>query len=342
MKIKPLVIFDMDGVLIDVSESYREVVRFSVIYYLRYVLGAGELKDDFITIFDVATVKKSGGLNNDWDLTYTILNVILKHYFDEQNSAFKEDFIKIASMGEERSMLKAAGRCVGKFNHSILYREVKSFSCLDINFHNSRIRVSPFLLNKGDVKSGNIVKRIFQELYLGKKLFTEIYEEPPLFYHEQGYIEKETLIPTMEELKELSDLCILAIATGRPGMEAHYALNHFGIKSLFREVVTEDDIIEAEKQKGICLRKPHPYTLILCMKRCGEIPPFRVWYIGDMPDDILASRKAGFYPFGFVNKKAINDPEEALEHRILLLEKGAHRVFGDFRTLIGFFRRFPE
>ena len=77
MKKRSLIIFDMDGVLVDVTGSYREVVRLSVVYYLRHVIGAKNLSDNFISLEDVSTIKKSGGLNNDWDLTYTILDTLL-------------------------------------------------------------------------------------------------------------------------------------------------------------------------------------------------------------------------------------------------------------------------
>jgi len=347
MKIKPLVIFDIDGVLIDVSGSYREVVRLSVFYYLRDVLGARELREEFITLSDVASVKKSGGLNNDWDLTYAILDFILKNYFEKYNNSFIEDFKKISLLGEDSGVLKALQELREKLDFSTLYREFSSSYFNNFikqgyfSSYASKICFSPFILNNGDVKSGNIIKRLFQELYLGQKLFTEIYGENPLIYNGKGFIEKERLIPTIKELEELSSLCILAIATGRPGIEAHYALQHFRIEKIFKVVVTEDDIIDAEKKKGESLRKPHPYILERCIELCGGAPPSGVWYVGDMPDDILAARRACIYPFGFVSKKYIKDPEEALDHRLLLLEMGAHRVFGNFQTLIGFFKRFP-
>ncbi len=47
----------------------------------------------------------------------------------------------------------------------------------------------------GDLNQENVVKRIFQEVYLGKK-FTSCYHLPPLFYKKQGlYLQERLIIP---------------------------------------------------------------------------------------------------------------------------------------------------
>lgn len=60
------VLFDMDGVLVDVSRSYRTTIRHTVEHYLKK-----EISPDLIQSF-----KDRGGLNNDWDLS----EAILKHF----------------------------------------------------------------------------------------------------------------------------------------------------------------------------------------------------------------------------------------------------------------------
>jgi len=56
-------LFDMDGVLVDVSGSYRQAIRETV----RSLSGAG-ISDQAIRAY-----KHRGGLNNDWDLTLAAL-----------------------------------------------------------------------------------------------------------------------------------------------------------------------------------------------------------------------------------------------------------------------------
>lgn len=63
LKTRELIIFDMDGVLVDTSNSYRTAIKETFKYF------AG--KD--ITHEQIQQAKNSGGLNNDWDLTEYLL-----------------------------------------------------------------------------------------------------------------------------------------------------------------------------------------------------------------------------------------------------------------------------
>jgi HAD superfamily hydrolase (TIGR01548 family) len=58
-----LLIFDMDGVLVDVTESYREAIRETV----RQFTGVS------ITHKEIQAVKNRGGSNNDWDLSLELI-----------------------------------------------------------------------------------------------------------------------------------------------------------------------------------------------------------------------------------------------------------------------------
>ncbi|MBM3744792.1 MAG: HAD-IA family hydrolase [Acidobacteria bacterium] len=55
-----LLVFDMDGVLVDVSESYRETIRQTVFNFT-----GGE-----ITNRDIQDLKNQGGWNNDWRVAH--------------------------------------------------------------------------------------------------------------------------------------------------------------------------------------------------------------------------------------------------------------------------------
>jgi phosphoglycolate phosphatase-like HAD superfamily hydrolase len=344
-----LIIFDMDGVLIDVTGSYRAVTRLSVILYLSKVIGVEKLDDDFISLQDVAAIKRTGGLNNDWDLTCAILDAVLKLFFDETNSGIAGKMRDAAVSGSDLSVLESAGRLLRRCDTSRIKKESVQRSAREIFFESLKQKKStlqdtepsPFLLNRGDVKFGNIVKRIFQEIYLGKKLFMKNYDEMPLFFNETGYIERERLIPTRGEIESLHHDHILSIATGRPENEAIYALDFFGIRDLFTAVVTEDDIVRGEKTMGSMLRKPHPFGIDLCIEKSGYHKGRDVvYYIGDMPDDMTASKRAGTVSIGFVNDAAtenVENNEEKKAHMKLLVDRGAIRVFNNYRELISFF-----
>jgi len=343
---EPLLIFDMDGVLIDVWASYREVSRLSVIRYLQQVIGAEELGEDFIKLQDIAAIKKTGGLNNDWDLTYAIIDSILKKFFDNVNRAITGEIQKAAGLQDDHAVLARARQFLGQCDTTGITRGLSNQPVREVFFEYGRHKnsfmkgapVSPFLLNNGDVRTGNIAKRIFQEIYLGEELFRRIYGEMPLFFKKRGYIEREKLIPKRRDIKALKENNILSIATGRPGVEALYALESFEIKDFFTAVVSEDDIVYEEQRTGDKLRKPHPFGIDLCIEKSGYVKRRNnVYYIGDMPDDMIASKRAGVVPIGFVNDSTEESDEEKKYHCKLLVNRGAFRVFNNYRELVSFF-----
>lgn len=56
-------IFDMDGILVDVSKSYRETIRQTAQFFLKR-----EVKMD-----EVTEIKNKIGMNNDWDASYSLI-----------------------------------------------------------------------------------------------------------------------------------------------------------------------------------------------------------------------------------------------------------------------------
>jgi HAD superfamily hydrolase (TIGR01548 family) len=63
MAVETLLVFDMDGVLVDVTESYRQ----SIIETTRHFTGME------ITNRDIQAMKNRGAANNDWDLTLELV-----------------------------------------------------------------------------------------------------------------------------------------------------------------------------------------------------------------------------------------------------------------------------
>ena len=69
---KPFLVFDMDGVLIDASKSYRLAIEKTYEYFAKETISQKEIQD----------AKNLGGLNNDWDLTNYLLkkkNINIKY-----------------------------------------------------------------------------------------------------------------------------------------------------------------------------------------------------------------------------------------------------------------------
>ena len=63
MKLPKLIVFDMDGVLIDVSRSYREAVRKTARLFLQGAKGGEKLPDPLFPLDDLDRLKQTGGLD---------------------------------------------------------------------------------------------------------------------------------------------------------------------------------------------------------------------------------------------------------------------------------------
>jgi len=194
-------------------------------------------------------------------------------------------------------------------------------------------------LCRGEVGSGNLVKQIFQEVYLGAERFEATYGLPPRVYRGKGLMEKERLLAPPPLLKKLASRHLLGIATGRPEAEARAFLDRFALRPFFRQVLTLEDCQREEQRvlkrtgRRVRLGKPHPFLLDELAARLGKRVDRRC-YVGDMPDDMRAALRsaAGFLPIGLV--QAAPD-KRALRRE--LIEAGARWVAGDFRELAAAF-----
>ena len=57
-------LFDMDGVLVDVTKSYRKAIQQTAGYFLKREVKISEVNE----------IKKKVGMNNDWDATYALIS----------------------------------------------------------------------------------------------------------------------------------------------------------------------------------------------------------------------------------------------------------------------------
>jgi phosphoglycolate phosphatase-like HAD superfamily hydrolase len=201
--------------------------------------------------------------------------------------------------------------------------------------HGKKIEPQIACFYQGDVGSGNIIKQIFQEIYLGEELFVSTYERPPEMYCGDGYILREKVLVDQSILKEMAQQHILAIATGRPRAEAFYPLEHFNLKRYFQIVYSLDDCIHEEQRimretgRKVSLSKPHPYMLDAIAENVAEeIEEY--YYIGDMPDDMqaAANSRAGFKAIGML----LSAPQKEILEKALA-RAGADHMVSDFSAL---------
>ncbi len=315
----------MDGVIIDVSNSYRDVVRRTTKLFFCPARDSENLPEPLFELSDLAAVKQSGGLNNDWDLTSVVINLLyslidkpIVHQSENPWIRYRET-ISRCDVTVIAEYLKATVQPLA----SLLRDKGKPAD----NFISG--------LYGGDVGSGNIIKQIFQEIYLGPVLFKSTYHMGPAIYREEGYILRERLLLDRTILEEISRENVLAIATGRPRLEAEYPLKHFRLRQFFPLVLTLDDCVNEEKRifkeegRAVSLSKPDPFMLdAIAEGYRNAVNGF--FYIGDMPDDMLAAARSrvGFKSIGLL----ISAPDQSSLKKNLL-RAGADYIVEDFESL---------
>jgi HAD superfamily phosphatase len=86
----PLLVFDMDGVLVDVSESYRETIARTVEHFT----GALPKRER------IQEVKNAGGFNDDWKLTHHLIGEAgVDVPFERVKAQFQELFLGKGGLG---------------------------------------------------------------------------------------------------------------------------------------------------------------------------------------------------------------------------------------------------
>jgi HAD superfamily hydrolase (TIGR01548 family) len=299
-----VLIFDMDGVLIDVSKSYRKTIQQTVQIYLETCLGFERSRENWITDEEISLFKSAGGFNNDWDLTSGLLLYLLSTSGIPPLPKRKRG----ASVLEKVSYLKAKFSMIHQKTPIRLKRKNLLFFLEKVKSNGGGLRGVRRILGTswegwvyrfGDIEKENLVKRIFQEIYLGEK-FVVRYHLPPLFHKGKGfYLQEKTLIPK-EILAGLRKKIRMAIASGRPRFEAEMALKRFRLQPYFDSVVTlneceaEENCIFRSTGKKMDCSKPHPYSVLRTVREIG-IPNPRCGYVGDAVDDMLAAQAAKKY-----------------------------------------------
>jgi HAD superfamily hydrolase (TIGR01548 family) len=338
-----LLIFDMDGVLIDVSGSYRETIRRTVRIYFERCLG-GQKGWGSVTPDDISLFKSAGGFNNDWDLTSGLLLYLISQSSLPPLPRGKE----FSSIPEEVSYLNIQSspfrghrmpRVSGE-NLSLFLKKVKTVGG-GLNGVRKTLESSwdGWVFRSGELDKKNLVKRIFQEVYLGKK-FTSYYDLRPLFYRGNGYYLREKPLISKTILLALHKKVRLGIASGRPRFEAELALKRFRMLSYFDSIVTLDECMKEEERifrltgRRVKRSKPHPYSLLKVIEEIG-LPGPQCGYVGDVVDDMLAARAVKRkYPVVAIGFLSGHPERKALKHA--LSKAGANLVIENSRMLTQF------
>ena len=197
------VVLDIDGVLVDVADSYRRAIVDAV----EHVYG------DTIEKADVQQFKDAGGFNNDWTLTDAAALWILASRENGSIGSVAEFTDAVADHG---GGLGGAEAVVEASLDAEAVRRVRE------DWQPERLR------------------DVFQQLYLGTDFYEDLEGgEPELDV--AGYIHDEDRLVSPETIDALTEHWPVCVLTGRPSGEADIALDRGGLDVPDERRFTMDD-----------------------------------------------------------------------------------------------------
>ncbi len=252
------IIFDCDGVLIDVTNSYDNAIIKTTDFVLK----------NFANVFNATPVtrqiiddfKKTGGFNDEVDLTYAaIISLTAANKLNKDGAKFILEAIENA----DQTGINSVEKYLDKLNADV-----------------SDIRKK---LSYPGRHSENLLYSVFDQLFYGETLYQKLFNKKSQF-NEKGFIDNDKVLVSKELLdnlrKKFDDKT--AIVTGRGLDSISYSLkellNQFNIKN---SVFLEDESRE--------LAKPNPEVLLRSIRGLNSS---HCLYVGDSMEDLIMAQKA--------------------------------------------------
>lgn len=258
-KIKQIdaIIFDCDGVLIDITKSYDLAIKQVVRYFLKEFGIDNSLS---ITTDIIESFKSTGGFNDEVDITYaSILSLTAANRMKKSEKKFLFDVISNANQTGIQSIEK--------------YLATLPVDISDI-------------IKKLDYPGPhdtNLLYSVFDQIFYGPELYYKLYKKKSQFTG-QGFIENDVKLLKIDLIKQLKKKFNnkLAIVTGRGKESTRYTLGNL----LDEFDITNSVFLEDESRD---LAKPNPESLI---RSIGGLRSSNCLYVGDSMEDYIMATKA--------------------------------------------------
>lgn len=250
-------IFDCDGVLIDIKKSYDQTITATTKYVLE---NFAEITDSIDIDFKIIDgFKSTGGFNDEVDLTYaSILSLVAAKKLKQDPTEFIFSVIKNSD---------STG--------------IKSVE----NFLKKQTDISKIIkkLSYPGSHRENILYQIFDQLFYGPELYSKLFKTISKF-SDPGLIENDQVIFNDELSKKLQKKfgSQISMVTGRGKQSVSYSLKHLLEKfDLKNSVFLEDEARE--------LAKPNPQSLVNSISGMNSKSCL---YVGDSMEDFIMAKKA--------------------------------------------------
>ena len=251
------IIFDCDGVLVDITNSYDQ----TIVKTTKYVLETLAKINDSIPIdFKIIDgFKSTGGFNDEVDLTYAaILSIVAAKKLKKDQT----EFINLVIDNSDSTGIKS----------------VETF----IKDQTDISEIIEQLSYPGSHKD-NILYQIFDQLFYGPELYSKLFKNPSKF-SEPGLIENDVVIFNNDLADKLENKFHkqISMVTGRGKESVKYSLKNLLDKfDLQNSMFLEDEPRE--------LAKPNPQSLVNSITGMNSKSCL---YVGDSMEDFIMAKKA--------------------------------------------------
>ncbi len=252
------VIFDCDGVLVDITESYDTAINKTVSYILNDILDVQA--DNIVTPEILYGFKSKGGFNDEVAVCYAV--ILTSYAAKELEKPFTEIIKDVIDNSDETGILS-----VDKYFTSI----------------NLEITSIKEKLNYFGSHETSYIYTIFDQIFYGANLYEQIYSKPATI-ESNGLIEKDKVLINTEIVSLLQNKFAnkIAIVTGRGKFAFSYSLKDF----LDSFDISNSIFLEDESKE---LAKPNVEPLL---KSIRGLNSKHCIYVGDSMEDMLMAKKA--------------------------------------------------
>ena len=249
------IIFDCDGVLINVADSYNNAILHTAEHILRGIIKVANPAP--ITIDMIDGFKNSGGFNDEIDLTYAY--VLCATVADRANMNIHDVVSKAILYADHTGVSSVEGYLAG---------------IADISGVQGILRYP---------EKESPVHTVFNQLFYGPEIFQDMFGRRSVFGG-RGFIEDDHIIISSDALsrirKRFDDK--MALVTGRGLVPARYTLG----KMLDSFDLASSFFLEDMPRR---LAKPNPESLISAASKMGST---HCVYVGDSMEDMIMARDA--------------------------------------------------
>lgn len=250
------IIFDCDGVLIDITKSYDLAIKEVTKYFLKEF---GIEKSLSITSDIIEDFKSTGGFNDEVDVTYaSILSLVVANRMKILEKKFLCNVINNADQTGIKSVEK--------------YIETLPVDISDI------IKK----LDYPETHDTNLLYSVFDQMFYGPELYYKLFKKQSKFSG-RGFIENDVNLLKKDLIAKLKKKFKnkLAIVTGRGRESIIYTLG-----ALLEEFDLKNSVFLEDEPRD--LAKPNPESLI---RSISGLDSSCCLYVGDSMEDYIMAKK---------------------------------------------------